>query len=357
MCNSNNMHIKKILDHHTCGRLWMNRNMKQFWLTEHYLEKIQLNPTWHVESFMDTIEAEWKHGCSKMKAYRDMIAAMKIIEGKHVEQYTRLWDFAEEINKTNPGSIVKIKLDEGMFQMMYVCLGACKEGFKHGCRPLIGLDGCHLKSQHGGNCWLLWGYVTPYPVFKIFLVLIDEPNGPPLYLCPRFPFLLLSLFSHSFQTPSVSFSLSLIYLSRQLSMFLSDATPPHIHTLILTPNWPRRTTHHHHSDLHSLPQISDLSLALCTVTVQVFSNEGLNVKTARGAFSIFFGKHRPFRGNFRPNHGNLGVMQGLRIETNNPGVKALPHRHLRVILVHQVLNMEHIVIQVVYQGKGERNPR
>ena len=142
MCNSDNMQIKKILNHFTCGRLWVNKNMKQYWLTEQYLEMIQFNPTWHVDSFMDTIEAEWKHGCSKMKAYRAMTVAMKIIEGKHAEQYTRLWDFAEEINKTNSGSTVKIKLDKGRFQRMYVCLGACKEVFKHGCRPLIGLDGC-----------------------------------------------------------------------------------------------------------------------------------------------------------------------------------------------------------------------
>ncbi|KAB2637125.1 hypothetical protein D8674_027659 [Pyrus ussuriensis x Pyrus communis] len=45
---------------------------------------------------------EWKHGCPKMKTYRAMTAAFKIIEG-----------------------------------------------FKVGCRPLIGLDGCHLKSRHG----------------------------------------------------------------------------------------------------------------------------------------------------------------------------------------------------------------
>ncbi|XP_061993412.1 uncharacterized protein LOC133711278 [Rosa rugosa] len=34
---------------------------------------------------------------------------------------------------------------------MYVCLGALKKGFKAGCRSLIGLDGCHLKSPYGGQ--------------------------------------------------------------------------------------------------------------------------------------------------------------------------------------------------------------
>ncbi|KAM1048981.1 hypothetical protein ACFX2C_028131 [Malus domestica] len=174
MCNSNNMQIKKILDHHTCDRLRKNRNMKQSWLTEQYLERIQLNPTWPVESFMDTIEAEWDHGCFKMKAYRAMSVAMKIIEGKHVDQYTRLWDFAEEIKKTNPRSTVNIKLDEGRFQRFYMCLGACKEGFKHGCISLISLDGCHLKSQHESKLLVAVGidpndetWVIAYAVVKM----------------------------------------------------------------------------------------------------------------------------------------------------------------------------------------------
>ncbi|PRQ36663.1 putative transposase, mutator type, MULE transposase domain-containing protein [Rosa chinensis] len=34
---------------------------------------------------------------------------------------------------------------------MYICLGAMQRGFKAGCRPILGLDGCHLKSAYGGQ--------------------------------------------------------------------------------------------------------------------------------------------------------------------------------------------------------------
>ncbi|KAB2615700.1 hypothetical protein D8674_022288 [Pyrus ussuriensis x Pyrus communis] len=105
-------------------------------------------------------ESEWNHGCFKMKTYKAMVAAMKIIEG----------------------NTVKIKLDEGMFQRMYVCLCACKEGLKHGCRPLIGLDGCHLKSQHGGQLLVVVGinpndetWVTTYAIW--FLEFLAEDIG------------------------------------------------------------------------------------------------------------------------------------------------------------------------------------
>ncbi|CAB4279374.1 unnamed protein product [Prunus armeniaca] len=34
-----------------------------------------------------------------------------------------------------------------LFQRLYVCLDACKKGFLTGCRPIIGVDECHLKDH------------------------------------------------------------------------------------------------------------------------------------------------------------------------------------------------------------------
>lgn len=47
------MQMKKLLDFQTYSRLWVNKNMKQTWLTEIYLERIQLNPIRHVDSFVE----------------------------------------------------------------------------------------------------------------------------------------------------------------------------------------------------------------------------------------------------------------------------------------------------------------
>lgn len=49
---------------------------------------------------------------------------------------------------------VKVKLhypERPMFQRLYICLDACKKGFLEGCRPIIGLDGCHLKGAYTGQ--------------------------------------------------------------------------------------------------------------------------------------------------------------------------------------------------------------
>ncbi|XP_058783507.1 uncharacterized protein LOC131658200 [Vicia villosa] len=47
--------------------------------------------------------------------------------------------------------VIPILESPPLFQRLHVCLDACKKGFKAGCRPLIGLDGCFLKGYYGGQ--------------------------------------------------------------------------------------------------------------------------------------------------------------------------------------------------------------
>ena len=37
------------------------------------------------------------------------------------------------------------------FEKLYICLEGCKKGFLAGCKPIIGLDACHLKTKSGGQ--------------------------------------------------------------------------------------------------------------------------------------------------------------------------------------------------------------
>ncbi|KAM1748120.1 hypothetical protein ACFX12_009144 [Malus domestica] len=112
----------------------------------------------------------------KNEGYKALDRALKIIEGKHAEQYTKLWDYAEEVRNTNPGSTMKVKLDRGRFQMIYVCLGACKEGFKSECRPLIGLDGCYLKNVHEGQLLCAVGIDPNDEIWVIAYAVVEMEN-------------------------------------------------------------------------------------------------------------------------------------------------------------------------------------
>ncbi|KAH7850197.1 hypothetical protein Vadar_029078 [Vaccinium darrowii] len=107
----------------------LNRN----WIVTKYCNRIRNNPTWPVPSLHTTIQQEWACKVDIQKGY------------------------VEEIKQGNLGTIIKIQekpvpssQEMAKFKRLYICWGSLKRGFQLGCRPIIGLDGCHLKGPFGG---------------------------------------------------------------------------------------------------------------------------------------------------------------------------------------------------------------
>ena len=86
--------------------------------------------------------------------YRALRKARDNIAGKHEAEYAKVFAYGNEIKRQMPGSTVKIMSEPNQagrrFLRMYICLAPLKEGFLDGCKPVIGLDGCHLKGPLGG---------------------------------------------------------------------------------------------------------------------------------------------------------------------------------------------------------------
>ncbi|XP_052726126.1 uncharacterized protein LOC128194623 [Vigna angularis] len=115
---------------------------------------VRENPTMKVMDIRDKVTRKWNVGISRNMAFRARAMARDKVEGSFKDQYRRLRDYGHELLKTNPGTTVKIKVDnsngEVIFQRFYACLKACKDSFIC-CRPIIGLDGCFLKTKYGGE--------------------------------------------------------------------------------------------------------------------------------------------------------------------------------------------------------------
>ncbi|KAK9273792.1 hypothetical protein L1049_018602 [Liquidambar formosana] len=60
-----------------------------------------------------------------------------------------------------------------VFRRMYVCLEACKRGFVEVCRPIIGIDACHLKGPCGMQLMAAVGRDLNEQMFPIAIAIVE----------------------------------------------------------------------------------------------------------------------------------------------------------------------------------------
>lgn len=63
-----------------------------------------------------------------------------------------------------------------MFERAYICLKACKDGFKDGCRPLLGFDGCFLKGYTHGMLLAAIGIDPNNSQYPVAYAVVEKEN-------------------------------------------------------------------------------------------------------------------------------------------------------------------------------------
>ena len=59
---------------------------------------------------------------------------------------------------------------------MYVKFNAQKVGFLGGCRPFIGLDGCHIKHRFGGQILSATTNDANDNIFPVAMAVVEQEN-------------------------------------------------------------------------------------------------------------------------------------------------------------------------------------
>ncbi|XP_052736612.1 uncharacterized protein LOC108320266 [Vigna angularis] len=141
-------------DIHTCSREFNLKLVDAKWLSKKLVKTVQENPKMKGVDIREKVQRKWNIGISRSMAYRAKAIASNEIDGSFNEQYKRIYDYAHELLERNPGSTVKVHVEnnegELIFKRFYCCLKACKDSFVC-CRPIIGLDGAFLKGKYGGE--------------------------------------------------------------------------------------------------------------------------------------------------------------------------------------------------------------
>jgi hypothetical protein len=108
------------------------------------------------------VKNKWNVDVHVSSLYRARKKARESIYEKLDEQYHRLWDYCSMVRSTNVGSCLILMVERPMlevpcrFQRLYVSLAAMKNGFRAGCRPVVGVDACFLKGHYGAANGCYW---------------------------------------------------------------------------------------------------------------------------------------------------------------------------------------------------------
>lgn len=142
---------------HNCGRVLNNTNARARWVAKSVVKRLQTCESVKVKEIMADIRQNYKAGISFGTAWRAKQIAKEMVEGAADKQYGLLWRYAAELTRVNPQNTVKISVDRSTpdaqprFKSLYFCFDGSKKGFVRGCRPIICVDGCHLKTKFGGQ--------------------------------------------------------------------------------------------------------------------------------------------------------------------------------------------------------------
>ena len=171
-----------MVETHLCARNYNFGHLVSCnWLAKHYIRDIIRKPKMTLPEMMEDVLTKYSVKVSKGQCHRARVRAREMIEGKLEEHYAKIWDYANEILRSNPGSTCKVGVSvnpDGVnyFKRFYVCFKALKDGWNTGCRRVIGLDGCFLKGQIKGEILIAIGRDANNHVYPIAWAVVNVEN-------------------------------------------------------------------------------------------------------------------------------------------------------------------------------------
>ena len=141
--------------HSMCPRLAENKEATSRWVASVLGNFIRSNRNGKAKLFKNELQERFAVKVDSQTIYRAKRIVLETLKLNHIQAYAKLKRYGNAILTMNPMSDVKVEMDPNVldiptFFRFYLSFDACKKGFVKGCRPLIGIDGCHLSGKFGG---------------------------------------------------------------------------------------------------------------------------------------------------------------------------------------------------------------
>ena len=172
--------IKTLTDDCTCPKSFKNSQATSAYVAKRFIEDFSKNPNWELSGVHNHVMQNLSVDLSVNQVYRSKRKAKDLINGDEQLQYGVLRDYAHMIHTVDKGSRVILQTEmadetsQPKFKRMYVRFNAQKVGFLGGCRPFIGLDGCHIKHRFGGQILSATAKDANDNIFPVAMAVVEQ---------------------------------------------------------------------------------------------------------------------------------------------------------------------------------------
>ncbi|KAH9658366.1 SWIM-type domain-containing protein [Citrus sinensis] len=141
---------------HECMLTKKSMKMTSTWIAEMIKGHVAIDANVKISLLRTYMQEKFRLKIEKLTIYRAREKARVLVYGDHSKGYEKLFQYAAAIHQAYPGAICKVLCDamsypgKCLFKRFFVAFLAQKNAFLNGCRPFIGIDGCHLKGKYRG---------------------------------------------------------------------------------------------------------------------------------------------------------------------------------------------------------------
>jgi hypothetical protein len=141
------------------------------------LPTIKINPQYRQIDIIRDVKARLFVTISRSKAFRAKEYALELLHGTYKDAYKQLPQYIADIARNNLNSLATIEsTSENQFKRAFICYDASAMGIAH-CRPLLGLDGTHLKTRYQGILLAATGVDAHGQLFPLVWAVVDAENN------------------------------------------------------------------------------------------------------------------------------------------------------------------------------------
>jgi MULE transposase-like protein/MuDR family transposase len=174
--------VKSVTNTHTCQRnMEVNSRLRSKWVAVQMLEVFKKRPHISSNEIIDMIKSNYSVICRRDFAYHVKYAAHKMLHGSMKDHYNKVMNYFEALKISCPQSkftVVTVpNTNPPIFQRFFVFYEALGNGWYNGCKKVLCIDGCFIKTFLGGMLLSAIGRDPNEQMFPVAWAVVEGENN------------------------------------------------------------------------------------------------------------------------------------------------------------------------------------